>query len=230
MLTRSGRWWSPRRIWYYSDAPPRKTADRPHPTAILLGIISPTIALVALYMSIRSFHISEAALNISDASVKTGQQSMKIGQRAYVTVTDSASAVVPSRGLFIGLEGKHRITVIDSLMLHNLGNTPASLKSVSVDILPVYSDQLSTRTVTIGLSGLIGPKEARAEKFSFVFIEHPQRLMKSWRDPLTVSYTLIYSDVFSEEHTISWWENTQYKTNQIPPYELLEPPESLTIH
>ena len=50
---------------------PAKVADRPHWITIALGLLSPLVAVVAVW--------------IASQSLKTNQQSMKVGQRAYLT-------------------------------------------------------------------------------------------------------------------------------------------------
>jgi hypothetical protein len=55
-------------------------ADAPHPIAIALGLLSPALALVAVYISWSSFSFSQASL--------------EIGQRAYLSVRVSSFSLV----------------------------------------------------------------------------------------------------------------------------------------
>src|ERR1039457_2121971 len=123
MLNRTGRWWNRRRLWYHGTAPLRKVADRPHPITITLGLMSPILGLVALFMSIQSLRLSEAALN-------TSQQSMKVGQRAYLSITDTVLTIIPSKDLWKGTPGKLVVQLSLTGILHNLGNTPASIEKL----------------------------------------------------------------------------------------------------
>jgi hypothetical protein len=52
------------------ESTPKRIADRPHWITILIGFLSPSIALVAAWIAIQS--------------LRTSQQSMKVGQRAYL--------------------------------------------------------------------------------------------------------------------------------------------------
>ena len=95
-------------VWYYSTEAPRKTADRPHALSLLLGLISPLLAIVALFISLQS--------------LKTSETSLKVGQRAYLAVQNgelwvSRVAGTPAEvGIYLRCE------------VHNLGNTPGSIK------------------------------------------------------------------------------------------------------
>jgi hypothetical protein len=70
---------------------PEKTADRPHTITIglgLLGLLSPLVAFVALYISIQS--------------LRTNVRSLEIGQRAYVSPEPPAT-LRPVRAAFFAL-------------------------------------------------------------------------------------------------------------------------------
>ena len=103
MLKRSGRWWNRRRVWYYDSAPAKKTADRPHAITVILGILSPLLAV--------------AAVIISFQGVRTSRTAMQVGQRAYLSITDGHLTIS-------GKAAHYRF------VLHNLGNTPAEEVSV----------------------------------------------------------------------------------------------------
>ena len=97
MLTRTGYWWN-RRVWYYSTSPEKKIADRPHKITIVIGVLSPLLAVAAVAISLQG--------------VKTSRTAMEVGQRAYLSVTDGRLSVSGRQAHY-------------SYVLHNLGNTPA---------------------------------------------------------------------------------------------------------
>jgi hypothetical protein len=178
-------------------------------------------------MSIQSFRISEAALHLSGASVETSRQAMKIGQRAYVTVTDSAITVLPNRTLLEGLTGTPRLSIVTTAVLHNLGNTPASVEGVNVEILPVYVRQLPNDCGLIRLALSIGPKDATPVMIRCAFVDIAGQSFQQWRDPLTAKYQLSFSDVFNDRHTVSWHSDGLYRKDQLKAYDPLEPPFGL---
>ena len=96
-----------------------KTAERPHWITIAVGLVSPTIACVALFLSFESIEMSRKSLDL-------GVASQKIGQRAYVGahLTNNVEAFREGGGFWLW-----RV----NLELNNTGNTPASvlLKSVT---------------------------------------------------------------------------------------------------
>ena len=93
---------------------PVKTADRPHWITIIIGVLSPTLAVVALAISLRSLNISE--------------QSMKIGQRAYVAISNGELRVTR-----LGMPGPPEISAEIKVVVKNLGNTPAHFSDVKIE-------------------------------------------------------------------------------------------------
>jgi hypothetical protein len=97
---------------------PEPVAPRPHKITILLGLMSPLFAMTAIVVSFMSFRTSQSSLALS-------QRSLKIGQRAYVQPHLSLSQdnkMYSSEGFYWPIQ----------LELKNTGNTPASMKLISV--------------------------------------------------------------------------------------------------
>ncbi len=97
---------------------PKKVADRPHWVTIVIGILSPLIAVVAV--------------GIAMQSLRTSQQSMKVGQRAYlnyqVAVTNADEIVGKLRedkDFFLNYQ----------IVVTNLGNTPAESISPKINVV-----------------------------------------------------------------------------------------------
>ena len=110
MLKRSGHWWNRKRIWYYHDSESSES-PKPHTITIILGCMSPLLAI--------------AATAISILSLQTSQQSLKLGQRAYLRVPFGNVEIARDRHGFSRLSVKYEI--------QNIGNTPAN--SLRVDII-----------------------------------------------------------------------------------------------
>src|SRR5688572_14683964 len=92
-------------------------APRPHRTTVILGLLSPTLALVALGVSLYSLYASSEAT--------------RRGQQAYIGAT-------PARFQFheeaVGPQGEQAIVYLDATFaLQNAGNTPATLFSTTVE-------------------------------------------------------------------------------------------------
>jgi hypothetical protein len=114
MLRRVGRWRScfgrKGELWYYTDPIPAKMADRPHKWTLVIGLFAPSIAVVALIVSLWTLH--------------TNERSMKLGQRAYLAVTlDKITGLFPNR--LAGLKDKYEVIIQTSVTVKNVGNTPA---------------------------------------------------------------------------------------------------------
>jgi hypothetical protein len=98
------------------ETPARKkwqTAPWPHPMTYVLGLLSPALAAVALYVSWSSLSLSREALRVS--------------QRAYLA-GDATASFDLDRNLSVG-----RIKVESTLA--NAGNTPATLLDVNVGVI-----------------------------------------------------------------------------------------------
>ena len=114
---------------------PDKVADRPHLLTILVGIFSPTLAIVAAAISFGAYQVSDL--------------SMKIAQKAYLRVENSrfsltrldtrykvVEAEVGGRVqdvLLPSVEPAYRIPL--SFEVHNSGNTPANLRELKLRLI-----------------------------------------------------------------------------------------------
>jgi hypothetical protein len=132
MLKRTGHWWNRRRIWHYDSSPEKRTADRPHKITIVIGVLSPLLAI--------------AAVTISLQGVKTSRTAMEVGQRAYLSISDGRLSVSGDQAHY-------------SYVLHNLGNTPA--ESVSVKYMHTGKDIGGVSILDDERIPDIGPKDSR---------------------------------------------------------------------
>ncbi len=86
----------------------KRVADRPHWITILIGFLSPSIALVAAWIAIQS--------------LRTSQQSMKVGQRAYLNYQ---VAVTNGNEIVEKLREDKDFFLNYQVVVTNIGNTPA---------------------------------------------------------------------------------------------------------
>ena len=112
----------------------KKTADRPHRITILLGLLSPVLALLSLGVSFYVFHDS--------------QRSMKVAQRAYPTFHFDSATVSPTN------DDPNRFTVEVSASLRNIGNTPLYIDSIRRALYAIEADDIWDH---IGESSTISP-------------------------------------------------------------------------
>jgi hypothetical protein len=98
----------------------QKTADRPHNLTVVIGLLSPTLAIVALLLSWRS--------------LETSRQSIKISQRAYLSSEPQQLAIDPRVFHLVGRQPddgnpvcRNAQSVKVSVKIWNMGNTPATL-------------------------------------------------------------------------------------------------------
>lgn len=171
-------------LWYFTQASPIKTADRPHPITILLGVLSPMLAIVALF--------------ISFDALKTSRSAMEIGQRAYLTPVITRLYPKPNPNF---QEGGIELLEV-GLTIQNVGNTPAFLLAAKHFL--EKSDSNPTQENGDSLSGLgtIAPRQE--------LVAHPASLsLLKWRDGSLdswVYYFLVidWEDVFRVHHSDHW--------------------------
>jgi hypothetical protein len=99
-----------------------KTADRPHRLTILLGLLSPVLALLSLGVSFYVFHDS--------------QRSMKVAQRAYPSFHFESATVTPIKN------DPNGFTVEASASLKNIGNTPLYVDSIKEALYTIEADNI----------------------------------------------------------------------------------------
>jgi hypothetical protein len=170
--------------------PLEKRADRPHPITIALGMVSPTVAIVALLLSFKSLEMSRRSLDLN-------AESQRIAQRAYLGAR---------------LDIQPKLMVHDeeqwglNIELNNTGNTPSAVSLTSIDILDQFKNtpqwQISNYSFADGKSFFISGKDKFSTPVAYLVVE-PDKMKSSLQfsyllDPLVVSFR--YSDVFLYEH------------------------------
>jgi hypothetical protein len=123
---------------------PEKVADRPHPITVLLGLVSPAIAVVALLVAF--------------LSLWTSQRSMKVGQRAYLTYQ---VAVTNGNEVVEALRADKDFFLAYEITVTNRGNTPADLIYPKINVVP-DPDRTPVMLTFPTLEAFdLGPKESR---------------------------------------------------------------------
>src|SRR6267378_91674 len=124
--------------------PPKKVADKPHPITICLGLVSPSIAIVAVVIAI--------------LSLWTNQRAMKVSQRAYLTYQ---VAVTNGNEVVESLRTDKDFFLNYQIMVTNMGNTPAD--SIYPKISVVRDPDRTPVMVTFPTLAAfdLGPKESR---------------------------------------------------------------------
>ena len=189
MLHRKSRWrtWLGKRgeLWYYDGGMPETTADKPHRWTIAIGLLAPTIAIVAV--------------SVSYLALQTSQTSMKVGQRAYLGF-DLESMTAENA---TGPAGPY-VLAKSRLKVKNLGNTPAYLNEIvqRVNIVDTHDpdrliggtaqtrwnvDSLAPKNdVTVNYEGICLPDQFRIDRV----VEY--------------SGEVRWHDVFNQQHTDDW--------------------------
>lgn len=159
---------------------PGKVAAKPHWITICLGLLSPLIAIVAVWIAIRS--------------LGTSQQSMKVGQRAYltyqVTVTNGNQVVE-------ALRKDKDFFLTYQVMVTNMGNTPADSIYPKINVVR-DPDRTPVMVSFPTLAAFeLGPKESRVLTGQALFKHvHNVRGLPG----LTTGFTgqIEYKDVFED--------------------------------
>jgi hypothetical protein len=191
-----------------------KTADRPHRITIYLGLLSPTLALIALWFSWQS--------------LKTSNRSLEIGQRAYVSLQDGrlsfskeAEGPPPQPSSTLTPPGKPHpyVAMLGTVTLVNTGNTPAQF----VSFKPVYKrlpqgwSIRNTGWVPVNTTPtLLSAKSQVFWRFQQTFWLAPEAWSDFFGGPshvLSLTGELEYKDVFDNPHRINWCWDTFAQTN-----------------
>jgi hypothetical protein len=99
-------------LWRIESERRPKTADRPHWVTILLGALSPVLAVVAVFISYRA--------------LQTSEKTLKVANRAYVALV-TGKLHFADYGTAIQGEKGHLIVRMDlTATLQNAGHSPAS--------------------------------------------------------------------------------------------------------
>jgi hypothetical protein len=172
MLKRTGRWWNRRRIWYFVEQhKQQETADRPHNLTLLIGFLSPLLAIVAVAVSV--------------SNVMTSRLSLTTSQRAYLVVQESPTQNPETT----------------TLIIRNVGNTPARNVVTNVIFLPGFTGDIFNLIDFV--SGLpspspetdIGPKEFHEQRI----VNPPEKIFNGGLYVRTA-----FEDTFGDQHQISW--------------------------
>jgi hypothetical protein len=189
----------------------KKIADRPHWITIVLGLVSPLLAGVALIISLESLHTSERTL--------------EVGQRAYVAIQNKkitfsriipgpppapSSAVRPSGGeIQTRLE---QIATMDvSITLANSGNTPAEFTRFTPTFKQLPQGWTLNKKAWQPIQktpSVLGAKSQTVWEYHEGFLLTPEA-WSAYSQPgissaLFFSGELQYLDVFKKEHRVDW--------------------------
>lgn len=223
MLKQKG-WWKPwfggKAGYWYPAEKKRKTADRPHPITITLGLLSPVLALVATIISLQS--------------LSTSRQSLRVGQRAYVHVTDGFLHLEKAPNV----KGKPSFHLTLGGTVHNSGSTPARFLVLQVVTYePIAIDKRPSMPAFFSgfISGVPPELAARSEELWRVsgdLQSASQTVTKFIEERTTGQYmafkaSLIFRDVFNETHTTNWCWETTFSSDHPTDCPLVEP-EALT--
>lgn len=200
--------WKKKRGLWVVDAGERRIADRPHHMTIVIGLLSPVLAGVAVIVSILAVHTSERAL--------------KIGTRAYVAVLAGNLQFfnygIVQHETADNSGGQHCIVRMDlSATIQNAGNSPASAVSFKEHYrlpkgwseAPVWvKQQLGSTSI-----GIIGPKSTVNWSYTHLFELTPEIYDAFRNSPgqhfgqtffIYMDAEADYKDVFGDTSTVKW--------------------------
>jgi hypothetical protein len=183
--------------------PEKKIADRPHRITIVIGILSPAIAIVAVYLSLNSLHVSREALDLN-------RRSMEIAQAAYVTATFYSQKQQREREGPVWHVGAE---------LNNTGNTPATLSNIVVrqergdnQVKPLI---LRRSPSTIMIGGKESYKLIISDFFPQLDSSPGFRSIIALAPLGVLSLSFDYEDVFNRKRTVSARWNLIYSDGQM---------------
>ncbi len=192
-----------------------KTADKPHPITIrlgLLGLLSPLVAVLALYISVQA--------------LRTNERSLAIGQRAYVSMQDGkmtfshiilgpppspGNPVLPF-GAVRSQPGQEQLaTLLLTANLVNSGNTPAEFARFTPTFKPLPEGWTLKPHEWQPLQKAppyLGAKSQEPWEYRASFQLTPEAWSRYLQHgPLPAMYfsgELLYLDVFKAEHSVDW--------------------------
>jgi hypothetical protein len=192
-----------------------KTADRPHWITICLGLLSPALALIALWFSLQS-------LKISDRSLVIGQQAYVSLQNGSLSFSKEIEGPTPQPSSTLTPGQPHPyVAMLGTVTLVNTGNTPAQF----VSFKPVYK-QLpqgwSIRNTGWVPANTTPPFLSAKSQVSWRFQQTFWLTPEAWSDffggpmpVLSLVGELEYNDVFDNPHRINWcWDTFAQANNQ----------------
>jgi hypothetical protein len=206
MLRQTGSWWNRKRLWYYQDNP-EKTADKPHRFTLLIGFLSPALAVVAV--------------GISMYGVWTNRQSMQVAQRAYLVAEncslETRVTYLPGK---LPLKGPITAGLSNHVTIRNLGNTPAHITFVEVTLLTSFSQGWTMNQGSNKLNVELSPKSVWTDAIDSLVTINSEGLKRyleiiqirqrdpGWTKALHTAATkvvLSYSDIFDDTHQLTWY-------------------------
>lgn len=151
----------------------KATSPRPHLITILLGFISPMLALVAIYVSFQS--------------LKTSERAMKVAQRAYLSTALAITGTVSPH-----LQGL-------KLTLVNDGSTPAFLDQI---VYIISSQHHSIHPLSLKFSSTAISAKNNAVFGSERFFGGELVHYSLFQEPLRFFESMVrWHDIFGDEHT-----------------------------
>lgn len=201
-----------------------KIADHPHPITIrlgLIGLVSPLVAVLALYISVRALHINERSLEIGQRAYVSLQNGKMVFGHIILEAPGSARPPTsPQSRPSIPPGSEQLATVLISVTIINSGNTPAQFTSFTPNFqLPEgWTLKKQEWQPLQKFPTEVGSKSQEVWEHRASFVLTPQ----AWSDYLQgpraafrFSGRLAYRDVFSAEHTVDWcWAGWAHEDKQ----------------
>jgi hypothetical protein len=209
--------------------PAKQAADRPHWITIALGLLSPSIAIVAVLFSMRSLQTSQEALTlnrrsmeftheVSQESLALNRRSMELAQSAWVTASFySESQKTEHAGAIWHL----------GAALNNTGNTPATVSNILVNNERFWKGEKGVVTLMhMPKTTIIGGKEVYKLRLGDYFSLNEPPPTQVPGGPIVVqsisstplgklSLSFDYEDVFGHKKTVSVHWNLAYSDGQL---------------
>ena len=99
---------------------------RPHVLTVIIGLLSPALALVALVMSGYSYQVAKESLKISHDTFGINRDMLQVVQRAYLTIEDVELTLSHPNHCYVDTQaGQQCVRVNYQFTIYNMGNTPA---------------------------------------------------------------------------------------------------------
>jgi hypothetical protein len=197
-----------------------KIADRPHWITIVLGFISPAVAVAALIISFRSLDMSK--------------ETLKVGQAAYLSIREGRlSAYNRGEQAMASVIPVPLAEVRYSFVVQNLGNTPARITDIRLRLLQPWGWQpaewfqkLTHDRLVSSSPADIGPKSTVIQsgsipvKFPATDVHRIFPSLSPHNSPSRIDDVsmrvelqgrLEYTDIFKQQKDLSWcWTSKSY--------------------
>src|SRR5688500_16597831 len=101
-----------KRLWQVPEG--GKVADKPHLLTLLVGLLGPVTAILAITFTFMGYRLSSESLRMSQAALATSQQSLQVGQRAYLSIQKTEMDMLDTTGdgLSTGPNGERLLDTI----------------------------------------------------------------------------------------------------------------------